>query len=226
MSQEALLMDKKEQGDLFKAQVDTLASLLDKEGLFVRTYEPSLPFFSKLTSEHQARVNRDLGFYLEVCKEQIEEEGTLKDSPSFLWRALRHLNFVPRSDLFPHFRDDSVIEIYSAQNIQLFRNINFFKFCSYSLEELHSREWWDLYHRESEMTHTLYGIANMILDGKVEGHVLQPVPPHTLLELESAERFEMDIDMYLVSPLTQNKRVTAFVVAENVKILRSHQNLN
>lgn len=210
---------------LFKSKATRLSILLAKEGVSVSPYAPELPFFSKLSLEDKRKANRHLGSYLDLCSEQVEEGYSLQDGSSFLWRALRKLDLVPRSDLFQYFHNESVIEIYSDDNRQVFRNINFFKYCSYTLEELHAREWWLLFHRDASVTDRLYAYVSQLIDETVKENILMEVPTHTVKELESVDLLEVEVDFKIMSPLTKAKEVKAFLVSEDVRILSSRSGL-
>lgn len=206
---------------LFKIQAQKLSMMLASEGVFVRTYATGLPFFSKLSLEAKRKANHALGSYLQLCREQMSEGYTLRDGSSFLWRALRKLELVPRSDLFQHFNEDSVIEIYSDDNRQLFRNINFFKYCSYTIEELHACEWWLLFERDPSVTEKLYGYVSEVMNETVKGNIMMDVPTHTVKELQSVDMLEVEVDFRIMSPLTHAKSVCAFLVSEDVRIISS-----
>lgn len=214
-----LFVESEIENDRFKALAQQLSLMLSKEGVRVRTYAQGLPYFSKLTEEKKRTANYHLEFYVELCKEQMSEGYSLKDGPTFVWRALRKLNLIPRSDLFQYFNEDSVIEIYSNENVQLFRNLNFFRFCSYTLEELHSREWWLLFDRDASITDGLVGYATKIFTDEIKENFVPQIPLHIVRELESADKLVTEIEFTVMGPLLKNKRAAALIVAENPKII-------
>ncbi|HWU44755.1 MAG TPA: hypothetical protein VN132_14990, partial [Bdellovibrio sp.] len=140
----------------FKKLTKIISMLLTVEGKYQKPYIEGLPYFSKLPTELKQKVVDHLQFYHDLCVEQVSEGYSIKDSPSFVWRALNKLGLVPRSDLFSHLTNEHIVEIYSAENVQLFRNFKFFEFCSYSLEELLTIEWWGLFERDAQITQKIF----------------------------------------------------------------------
>jgi hypothetical protein len=137
--------------DRFKKLTSTISRFLAHEGVFLAAYTEGLPHFSMLSMNEKKSVTDHLQFYHDLCSEQINEGYTLKDNPSFAWRAMSKLGLTPRSDLFSHLTNEHIVQIYSANNVQLFSNFRFFEICSYTLEELFSLEWWVLYERDPKI---------------------------------------------------------------------------
>ncbi|NJL24241.1 MAG: hypothetical protein HC902_03040 [Calothrix sp. SM1_5_4] len=72
---------------------------------------------------------------------------------------MRELGLRPTADLFGELDKSDIIEIYSEEHIQLFRTFNMFECISYSLDELFSYEWWDLFQRDPAITEQLTQVA-------------------------------------------------------------------
>lgn len=203
----------------FKSLAQRLSMLLATEGIYIKGYLEGLPYFSRLTEEKKKSVNQSLSFYCELCREQMSEGYTLSDGPSFLWRALGKLGLIPRSDLFQHFDKEAVIEIYSNESVQLFRNLNFFKYCSYSLEELHAKEWWFNYDRDPKITEIIYDYAAKVFSGELKENFIPQVPVHVVKEIDSQDRLVMEVQFGVMGPLFKNKRPVAVIVTEIPRVL-------
>lgn len=226
MEELSLIGDSQAQDALFKAQAQKLSFILASEGVYVRTFAPGLPHFSQLSVERKCLANKNLGFYIELCREHMSEGYSLKDGASFLWRAFHKLKLIPRSDLFNYFHEDSVIEIYSIDNVQLFRNLNFFKYCSYTLEELHSQEWWLLFERNAQILGMVHEYAMKFVTGELTENVGLNIPRHTVRELASAELLETEVDFVMAGPLMHQRKTAGFIVTENVRIINSKSMAN
>lgn len=198
-----------------------IASMLAHEGKKVRPYLAGLPYFSKLPTVRKQQIVEQLRFYRELCHSQLSEGYKLKDSQSFTWRAFRRLGLVPPSDLFNHISDDDIIEVYSRDQIQLFRNFAFFDFCSYTLEELHACEWWSLFERDIEVTQKILTETHRAFDGVEDAVFVPNVPTHQLREARSPELIAMNCEIRGMAPLYRNKRVEAIIVMEKAEILRN-----
>ncbi|MNL45597.1 hypothetical protein D3C87_1682560 [compost metagenome] len=145
----------------------------------------------------------------------------MKDSPSFTWRALRKLGYTPTSDLFEQITDDHVIEVYSKDSVQVFRNLNFFQFCSYTFEEILSLEWWNLFDRSEAMSQKIFDATVKVFSGECRVNFDPEVPNHFVRETQSADRLTMEFTMQLIGPLFQNKEPRAVICLEKVRLLNN-----
>jgi hypothetical protein len=207
--------------ETFKVVAQKISMLLASEGLHRRAYLEGLPFFGRLSIDQKKDIVEQLSFYQDLCSEQIAEGFSLKDSPTFIWRALRSLGLTPPSDLFSTITQEDIIEIYSSENRQLFRNFNFFEYCSYSFEELHSLEWWHLFQRDGEVLRKLYEPVDLLMSGKVRESIVPNVEPHVISEISSEDRLSMQYDIRLVSPLFKNRQPAAYLVVERAQLIKN-----
>lgn len=203
----------------FMRLTDSLCGLLASEGIHFSSYLPGLPLFSKLPEENKMKAISSLQFQYDLCMEQISEGYVLKDSPSFTWRALRKLGYVPTSDLFEKIRDDHVIEVYSADSVQVFRNLNFFEYCSYTFEEIHSLEWFNLFDRPQAITEKIIAATAKLFSGERRDIFDPQVPVHIVRETQSAELLSMEFKVEMLGPLFDNRRPVAIISLETVNLI-------
>lgn len=196
----------------FKKQAIQLSAILASEGIKVSPFFAGLPYFRKLTVQDQHEVIRSIRLYTDLCVEQIEEGYKLRDSTSFTWRAIRKFGLLPVSDLFNYISDEDIIEIYNNENRQMFRNLRYYDYCSYTLEELYSVEWWHLFSRENEITEQLLKEVTQVLSGEIKGVLHSSTAKHLVKELNSLDRLSNFYKAKLLSPLYVNKRIDAFIV--------------
>lgn len=199
----------------FKSLSQKICMMFATEGVYRKPYLDGLPYFSALSDSEKGSVVEHLRFYCELCEAQIAEGFKLRDNLSFTWRAFRKLDLVPRGDIFSHMTDEDLIEIYSCENKQLYRNFKFFEFCSYTLEELHSLEWWALYERDSEITMKIFDAGARVMGGEITESYIPDIQPHRLKEMNSAECSTFLQQVKLMSPLKRNKKVEAILVVES-----------
>lgn len=202
----------------FKAVAQKVTMLLASEGIHRRAYAENLPHFNPLSAQQKQEAIRQLSFYGELCQEQRTEGYSLKDSPTFTWRALQKLGLTPPSELFSQITNEDVVEVYSDENRQLFRNFNFFEVCSYSLEELHSIEWWNLFQHEGAGTQKIYESTQKVLRGEIKSSFVPGIESHYVREVSSEDRLLMEYNIRLVSPLFCNRQPVAFLVLERATL--------
>jgi hypothetical protein len=101
------------------------------------------------------------------------------DIPTFL-RALEVYNLEPLDDVTRFFDEGDIIEIYDLEFKQLFRNLTFFKFCSYDSFTLYTKPFYELYSRPEHVNQQIlklfnYGVFNFKKTEKfaVEVHFLK-----------------------------------------------------
>ena len=202
----------------FKEIASQTSRLLATGGVKVKAYKDQLPYFSALDFAKKKEVLEKITFYHDLCAEQVSEGYSLKDTPSFTWRALKKLGLTPTSNLFSQIKDEDVIEVYSAENVQLFRNFRYFEFCSYTLEEIYCLEWWNLYERGNDI---MPGFAEFI-SGILKGTYPQGAEPgfesHVVKEAQSEEKLVMDYFLRWVGPVSADKKIAGFIVLEEASL--------
>ena len=182
----------------------------------------TLPHFSNLTLQMQVEVLRRLRFFNDVCQQVLADGKSLKDSATFIWYALRSLNFIFPSNLFQFIRNGHVIEVYDLNNIQIFRNFKFFDLTSYTLEDLLCRSWTDLFIRVNE-EHTCSIIETCEKFYTKELTTVTPlahVGMHRILESDSPFMHKMDAVIEYVAPIFDTfRRPSGFIAIESAELV-------
>lgn len=200
----------------FKYHSLRLVSLLAKENIAVRPFLPGLPYFNRLTPQLQKEVIKSIKFYTDLCSEHVTEGYKLKDSNTFTWRAFRAYGLVPVSDLFSYIKSNDIIEVYSTENRQIFRNFQYFQYCSYSIEELYSVEWWHLFARDESITKKIMEEAYQVFNGETQGIFFSKTERHQVKELISQDKLSNFYKLKFLSALKANKRIEAVIAVIEV----------
>ena len=206
--------------DEFRAIVEGLAFLLAREGLLRKPYlSADLPLFSKLDQDTQLRVLASLRDYYAVLMESSQEGTSLRDTPVLVWKMLKRLGLTPTDDLFSYISHEKVVEIYNLENVQIFRNFRFFEICSYTLEELFCKQWWELFRRDDTITQQIFAVAAAVYGGETKGSAVPQVGTHLLEEICSPLSFKMEVDIDCLSPLYHRDRIVAGCAVERARLL-------
>jgi hypothetical protein len=138
----------------------------------------------------------------DICTSALSNNIDLKDrSWQMTWWIIRAAGFTPPSDLFSYILDGDIIEIYDADHIQIFRSFNFFSLVSYSLDEIHNYEWFELYNRDEEIMKTMIAeLTNLVASGK-KTLMVSPFPPHVVAEKFSPRKKANEVAFKCFSPL-------------------------
>ncbi len=116
-------------------------------------------------------------------------------------------------------KEDDIIEIYNNESRQLYRNFRYFDFCSYSIEELYSLEWWNLFSRDANITSQLIEESQKIFSNTVDTHIFSEIREHMVTELASVDKLANSYRVRLFSPLVVNKKTEAMIVVIEAKAL-------
>lgn len=206
----------------FRALADLFSDLCEKHGITVRPYfGSSLPVFSDLSNVRQQDILGHFRAYVDVAIEIDREGESIANSPLFLLRMLKKLGMQTPMDVFDKLKENSIVEMYDMRNVQVFRNLNFFKVCSYTLEELMSREWWQLYERAPHDTQEIFLYVSRILSKEITSTCDPGIPTHPLKEKESARRYEMNYTCDYLSPLMVGSDVVGVLAVEHCEVYKS-----
>lgn len=198
---------------------DNLASLLNSFEIPCKSYQKNLPHFSTLFNEKKIAAISNIKFYYDLCLEHVNEGYSLKDNPSFIWRAFRHFGYTPTSDLFAQIKDHHIVEVYTDEGLQIFRNLKYFDYCSYTLEELYTLEWYNLYERPVEMQTMAAESFGKIFKSEKTTNFRPDIQKHIVKELQSSDRLVMEYGLDLMGPLFQNRKPKAAIILETARLI-------
>lgn len=158
-------------------------------------------YFSDMPEHLQDALMAGFGSYVGVCREVLSEGGSLRDDQILLWRMFQKLKVHPPSDLMSQIGDGNVIEIYNGEFVQVFRNFNFFELCSYTLDDLLCRPFFQLFKREEWVTQKLMEVGFLFFSNQISGVYPWNTGEHTILEIDSDERLLSVIENRIAAPL-------------------------
>jgi hypothetical protein len=174
--------------------------------------------FLTLPREHQQGILTSLRASIDICTSAVQNNIDIRyDSLSLMWWSIKKAGLRPHSDLFGRLEQNDILEIYDIHQRQLFRSFNMFNCISYSLEELFSYEWWELFHRDSQVNERLMTVTTRLLTGEAP-IIYVDMPPHFIEEKFSRRRTLHRIQTRLGSPLHVQgaQSIGGFVCASRV----------
>ena len=205
--------------EAFRISAEEVAERMSRYGLTVRPYQnATLPHYKSLSTEQQRRSLKNLSVYLQSIKLTEANGDRFDDSGRSLWHALSALGFVPPSDLFAKLPPGVAVEIYDTDGIQVWRNWETMRVCSYTLEEIHTMEWHRRYERDERINALCFQVISDILEGRVSEVYDPKIPTHALLETCSMEGFLLDVQFEFLARLKDRQgQPAAFLLAATVK---------
>lgn len=171
--------------------------------------------WSGLPEPVKAHIFRGFSQYHRNCRELAASGVSLRDNYALLAHSLKRANLFAIEDVRQFLTTDNIVEIYNLDHIQIFRSINFFDYCNYSVLDLLAREWFDLYERLSSITE--YAMREFL--ETLKGGTLRKltVPQHILKERDSNPRGIFHFDFQYCCPLFSAPGVSGgYLLTENV----------
>lgn len=115
---------------------------------------------------------------------------------------------------------DDLAEIYNRDNQQIFRSINFFKYCSYTLEELITIPWYNLYSRNRFIHERLVEIATNTFANNLKKSVDLHFEPYELRELYSTLKSSCVMLQKMIIPIFNSEKNCTVGGINTMKVLR------
>jgi hypothetical protein len=167
--------------------LESLSQELSQKGMPVRPYSTQSIFaYANLDESRKTTINQTLmGAIALLPAANIPEptpERPVHPEKETVLQALEHFGVELRDDLWAHLQPDEIIEIYDANDIQIFRTFNFFKVSSYSLLDLLTNEWFHLWERPKGILEIMMSRAKDV-HTNIDGVENCKIPRHVLKEI-------------------------------------------
>ena len=207
--------------ELFREKSVTICRFLAKNNISATPFTSAeLPLFRALSADERGAVLECLTEWTDVLAAFPDFDISATEL-QVLWRTLQRAGFRFATDLFEHLTYDSVIEVYSRDNRQVFRSLRFFSVCSYTLEHVYSLPWFQLYSRDSSIEFASIELFNRLCRREQTGLAIRPFPPHEVRECLQGHSRTTKIVPALVAPLTNSAGdltgfLNAFTVSSSV----------
>lgn len=203
----------------FLELVQSVSEVLTNQGYNIQPYKDSKNLeFLKLDLDSQSGTIEHFKVYAEALID-THKSDSLHDSRVLLWNMLKRMGYFPTDDILSKIQDHHIVEIYNKQNVQVFRNLSFFKVCSYSLDEILCIPWWKLYHREEKISQEIFKFGSMILSGELNHSICPDIPTHVLAEASSRFSYKMNVDINYLACLESHEGDKAALVLETAHLI-------
>lgn len=174
--------------------------------------------FTSLDNVGQLGILSRMKFNLKIYMELEASDFDLLEDKRASWYVINQLGVRPPSDLYSKLEDGDYVEIYDQQGIQVFRNLEFCNLTSYSLEQIISYSWDELYDRKTYIFDQIYKSFTLAFSGAL--NTFEPeVDEHIVTErlLNRSEQFKVKMKMF--SPLLDKNNKAKYLFASS-KITR------
>jgi len=202
----------------YARHLETLSGQLQNLGYNIKPYRSAdLPHFTRHSDSRKAGIIRGIRAYSEALQDVSKFDDNI-DMSQFVWRFLLRLGIAPSESLFSTLENEKFIQIYNVDQFQIFRSLRCFERCSFTLEELTSRSWFELWERDSLFYYALTGLATKLIQFMKPAMLRLDFPYHTVREVKSEQLFKFRYKIKSVSVLTRQNKAQAAVLIEDWKI--------
>ncbi len=211
----------------FKQCALLINSIFEKNGFTVIPFrKDDLPIFSSLSPERQAEATYYIELYCAILlQSEIKNSSKDNNNADSLWVALIYLQWHQPSDFFSYLKPDDKIEIYNTQGIQIWRNFNVMRICSYSIEEMYCYTWPERYLRSDEDTNKIMSTVQKVLSHKERKVFREAIANHNVIERFSEKQFILEASHEYFCPLLDRQGiVSGFIVTSKVDVVGSNLN--
>lgn len=209
------------------SQLDTeINHLLDElQTLALKVQAPQWLSSKSFNTILKSSLNKKIEFYNELkfnisyMEEMISNSKNFNDflelnnELSFIKRSLNRRNLVlGDSSIDSLIKDSDIIEVYDSSGVQICRSWSYFKMCSYSLPELLTYSWSELYLRPKFVENKLKDIALSLFSSK-STTVTYDIPKYLINEKFSRGKNSFLFLMKFASPVLckDTKNIIGFI---------------
>lgn len=204
-----------------RGRLELYSQLLARDGSRVTPYlDAALPVIQARSPELRKLSHGLLGVAVAAHEETGGSDENAR-TQQYFWRAIRHLGLTPTSDLFDRFSDGNVVEIYSLDHVQLYRNPRFFDFAPITLEEAVGMNWTQQTSRDMKLSLKAMSIAARMGLGMIRDTVdlREALPKHRAYWKDRPGLPVIEIEVLWGSPLTKNGQVVAYALVNRCAVV-------
>lgn len=214
-----IFLDNNEQ-ELFKNLALRYVEIAAKEGIKVVPFEsPEMPLFEAATPELRKKATDSLKTIVDTLEETIAHGENAINSKRLIWRALGKLSLVPGPDIFEQFGDDDVVIIYQENQTIIFWNLQFFKYASFTVEQLFFTAWYNFTKRDPAIHEKLYAMALNIISGKITKTFKPDVPGHEVQEIDTLGCNKTWMELPVGSVLTRDGVLGGILIVQKMRLI-------
>ncbi|MEK2688247.1 hypothetical protein [Bdellovibrio sp. GT3] len=199
-------------------------SLLTKPRALKGDY-PGLAF-DRMPVQHQAPVAQALAEWVDFF--QMHSTGEVISEKQFLWRFLKRFRLKAHPDFFSSVDDETCFEVVNTEGRQTFRSISVMDFCSYSLDELVSTPWFELFSRDQNITDRYLEFQEHLTSGTLVHTNLEGIiPTHDVYENFGFDKMVLTMKPLYLSPIyDMDDNVVGVISAIKILNCRSRRTEN
>ena len=215
----------------FSTLIETVAKLGALQNINIKTLSESAPEKLALTPLESLRQrNLDLRKYVTILQETTL--GRDLSNKAITKNVLDFMKLSTSEDMLNTITEEDIVEIYSPECIQIFRNFKFYETTTYSLSDLLLYDWSELYYRPSQVFQKIQVHIDKVLKTDHDDLVsdMADVPTHIIKEIKANPIQLCEIRFKKIAPVTDRagRRAGLIVTCQAQSLLSSisHQGID
>lgn len=141
----------------------------------------SLIKLGEIPDGKKVEIAQAFDLWLQWIDPAEDGDSAERTEKAFLKRALQHYGFHVGEEFWTTFNEDQFVQIYGEDMIQLYRSLNFFNVCGYSLLDISVFEWYVLWDRPRRILDEMFRCSREVLDKNIPV-IKFDAPRHVLRE--------------------------------------------
>lgn len=179
-------------------EIEAFRRAIGSRGERIKSYTPSaLMQFRQKPKAAQAAIFAGFQSYSSlICSAVMEDRDAILDERRLLKNVASRLRLVISDEIYETMEKDTIIEIYNQDFLQIYRSLRFVDLCNYSLLDLLTYEYYELYERSASVNEHLFEACGILRQTKEARSIslAQKIPRHLLRERFSEKRGVFTID--------------------------------
>jgi hypothetical protein len=195
-----------------------LRDALKATGRVYLSYRFDDHFFS-LSENEKLSLLDGIRRWSHLMLEYVAHAGNSKNTKNLVRYYLSRLNVSVPTDFIDQIQDGDIVEIYGSDSKRLFFNPELFDYSSYAPDVMFSKQWWNLYERDVEISEKIQKMAYMTFMGLNKNPFRPDLPVHTVKEIRSQGRYESDVEIKAMSPVNAGDTIIGVAALERFTML-------
>lgn len=169
------------------------------------------------SKEYVVKVQKEVDRFADLLASAVEEGVRIRESRDFTKYFLQQSGFETSSSFLDELTTEDLVEGYTLDKIQIFRNLTYMQYCGYTLSEVLCYEWPDLYERSSITTEALFECIVKVMESK--NVIAINIPTHLMKERFSASRRIHSVSLGKMAPLFKAGEMIGVILSSRASII-------
>lgn len=175
--------------------------------------------FFQIPLDAQQAVIEGIVQWSNTVLEFMAQGGDHRNTKNLVRYYLSRMSLLTPLGFTDEIQDGDIVEIYGDDAKRLFFNPELFDYSSYAPDVMFSNQWWDLYHRDSDVSLKIHEYCIDIFVGRRANPFVPDLPTCDVSEIKSKGRYTSRMEMKCMAPVKVGERVVGVACLERLTLL-------